>query len=142
MGGAFQDNRIVPYEGLCAGTLTSQKKIKLLDLDEVFIASMPTEASVLLLIGRNPGITQSEIGRILAVQRANMAPLTAMLAHRDLIERTRADGRSQGLMLTPAGKAMAKTLTDRIDAHEARFLPSLSSKERRELIDLVRRIWA
>jgi len=132
-----------PLDGLLGYQLRRASATILADLTRSIedLAFKPTEASVLLLIGRNPGITQSEIGRILAIQRANMAPLTAMLADRDLVERTRTDGRSHGLMLTAAGDSMAKTLSDRIDAHEARFLPALSARERRGLINLVRLIW-
>jgi DNA-binding MarR family transcriptional regulator len=132
-----------PLDGLLGYQLRRASATILADLARSIedLGFKPAEASVLLLIGRNPGITQSEIGRTLAIQRANMAPLTAMLTDRDLVERTRADGRSQGLMLTPAGDTMAKTLADRVEAHEARFLPALSPRERRDLIDLVRRIW-
>jgi hypothetical protein len=34
----------------------------------------PTDASMLVLIGANPGITQSALGQAMGVQRANMAP--------------------------------------------------------------------
>ena len=36
-----------------------------------------TDVSVLLLVAENPGITQSEVGKALDIQRANMAPLVA-----------------------------------------------------------------
>jgi DNA-binding MarR family transcriptional regulator len=39
----------------------------------------PTSVSALLLVGANPGITQSRIGQILAIERANMVPMTANL---------------------------------------------------------------
>lgn len=101
----------------------------------------PTEASVLLLIGANPGVTQSDIGRELAIKRANMAPIAAMLSDRGLIDRTRPDGRSQGLMLSEAGTTLAIELRRRIDEHEARFLPDLSPRDRAALTALVRRVW-
>lgn len=101
----------------------------------------PTEASVLTLIARNPGITQSEIGRVLAIKRANMAPIAALLGERDLIERSRPDGRSQGLNVTAAGAALACEIDRRIDRHEARFLPDLPAADRRALVTLVRRVW-
>ena len=105
------------------------------------LALKPTEASVLLMIAHNPGITQSEVGRILAIKRANMAPIAALLSKRHLVDRIRADGRSQGLELTAAGTALARDVRARIDAHEARFLPDLTLAERNALVDLVRRVW-
>lgn len=68
----------------------------------------PSEASVLLVIQANPGITQSEIGRLLDIARANMAPLTARLAARDLIVRESAGGRSHGLTLSDTGRRQAR----------------------------------
>jgi hypothetical protein len=40
-GGAFQDNRVVPYEGVPAAALDAAQRRHLLDLAEVFIANMP-----------------------------------------------------------------------------------------------------
>ncbi len=105
------------------------------------LALKPAEASVLMLIEANPGITQSDIGRMLGIKRANMAPIAALLTARKLIDRTRADGRSQGLWLNDAGIAMAREVRGRITIHEARFLPDLSIAERDALIALVRRVW-
>ena len=47
----------------------------------------PAEATVLMVIGANPGITQSEVGRLLEIASANMAPLTSRLGRRGLIVR-------------------------------------------------------
>lgn len=41
MGGAHQDNRIVPYEGLLASRLTPQQKRDLLDLVSAYVAPLP-----------------------------------------------------------------------------------------------------
>ena len=59
----------------------------------------PSEASVLLVIEANPNISQSEIGRMLEIAGANMAPLISRLQKRELIERQSVDGRSHGLEL-------------------------------------------
>jgi hypothetical protein len=41
MGGAHQDNRIVPYEGLLASSLTSNQKRDLLELVSAYVAPLP-----------------------------------------------------------------------------------------------------
>jgi len=99
----------------------------------------PSEASVLLVIQANPGITQSEIGRLLDIARANMAPLTARLAARDLIVRESAGGRSHGLTLSDIGRRQARKaqrivaeleseLMDRVPlAQRAAFLRTLKA---------------
>lgn len=62
-----------------------------------------SEASILLLIERNPRITQSDLGRMLGIKRANMVPLAAGLESRGLVTREPVDGRSHGLVPTAAG---------------------------------------
>ncbi|MGE3245874.1 MAG: DUF3500 domain-containing protein [Beijerinckiaceae bacterium] len=41
LGGAFQDNRIVPYEGLRGSDMTREQQRKLLDLVDAYLAPMP-----------------------------------------------------------------------------------------------------
>src|SRR5580704_1942134 len=69
------------------------KRLKTLHLN-------PTDATVLIVIDSNPNAKQSEIGRLLDIARANMAPLSSRIAARKLIERQPVDGRSHGLILT------------------------------------------
>ncbi len=101
----------------------------------------PTSASILLLVGANPGITQSAIGRILQIERANMAPQAAMLTQRELVARTASDGRSQGLRLTTTGKAMATKVRARIATHEQRFIDGFSEAEKAALLRALRSVW-
>lgn len=132
-----------PLEALLGYQLRRASAAFLADLAHTLddLALRPTEASVLLLIERNPGITQSDLGRTLGIKRANMAPLAAMLSARALVDRTRPDRRSQGLQLTDAGEALAAEIAARIATHEARFLPDLSIPERSALVALLGRVW-
>ena len=102
----------------------------------------PADATVLLVIGANPGVTQSEIGRLLAIASANMAPLAARLADRDLIVREAVDGRSQGLTLSDAGQRIAQKVRSIIDDLEASLLERIPAAERapflRVLLELAR----
>lgn len=43
LGGAFQDNRIVPYEGLRASDMTSSQREKLLELVDAYLIPLPEE---------------------------------------------------------------------------------------------------
>jgi len=100
-----------------------------------------TEASILVLIGANPGITQSQLGRVLGIQRANMAPLTAGLLSRDMIKRQNAGGRGQALQLTPEGRSVASECLSRFKSHDAGLLAPFSAVERERLIRNLRTIW-
>ena len=87
----------------------------------------PTEATVLLVIGANPGVIQSEVGRLLGIASANMAPLVARLTDRGLIVREAVDGRSQGLTLSEAGRRIthkAKSIMDDLESHLLARIPA------------------
>ncbi len=94
----------------------------------------PADASTLILIGANPGITQSKIGADLGIQRANMAPMAARLIERGLIVGAPVDGRSTGFRLTTEGEAVTAGARARMDQHDARFMGALPAGQRRELI--------
>jgi len=81
----------------------------------------PAEVTTLLVIAENPDCSQSEVGEALAIKRANMVPIIASLIERGLVARTRVDGRSLALRVTPLGAGQADEAWRRILAHEARF---------------------
>lgn len=95
------------------------------------------DAATLVLIGANPGITQSKIGEALGIQRANMAPMAARLAERGLIVGAPVDGRSIGFRLTAEGEPVAAGARARMDQHDARFMGSLTARQRDDLIALL-----
>lgn len=132
-----------PLESWLGYQLRRASSVMFADLAKTLddLAIRPTEASVLLLIARNPDITQTRIGRILAIKRANMAPIAALLNERDLIDRSRVDGRSQGLHVTRTGADLAHEIERRIGLHEARFLIDLPVEGRRALTALLQRVW-
>jgi DNA-binding MarR family transcriptional regulator len=102
----------------------------------------PAEATVLMVIGANPGITQSEVGRLLEIASANMAPLTSRLGRRALIVRQRVDGRSQALRLSPAGRATTRQVQQIMAAHEAELLARVPASQRRALLHALRMLGA
>ena len=133
---------VVPMESLfgytlrrLSVTLMGSLARRLSDLD-LRIA----EASVLITIGRNEGITQIEAGRALGIQRANMVPLTAALITRGLVSRQVADGRSQALELTAAGRKLAARALAVMHAHDDAFAAGLSSAEKENLVEMLRRL--
>lgn len=98
------------------------------------------EASLLWLVETRSGATQSEIGRTLGVQRANMVPLITKLSGRGLIKKTRVDGRSQGLSLTEAGRSQMEMVKAIIAAHEEKFSACLAGMDRSKLFAMLRSI--
>lgn len=101
----------------------------------------PTSVSVLELVASNPGITQSRIGQALAIERANMTPITANLANQGLLRRSPADGRSHGLHLTKQGRAVVVKVRRRIADHETKFWKEAKAAEREAVLAFLRSLW-
>ncbi len=119
-----------------ASSLTAELGRRLADLD-LRIA----ELSILLLIDANPGITQSELGRMLDIQRANMTPMTAKLAERGLVAREAVDGRSQGLALTAAGRALATQARTVAENFENDLVERVPVELRPHVVPLLSALW-
>jgi DNA-binding MarR family transcriptional regulator len=102
----------------------------------------PTEASVLVVIDANPGITQSEVGRVLEIALPNMTTLTARLINRDLIVRERVDGRSQGLSLSSVGRQLTKKAQQAMTEHEASLLAKIPPAYHKAFLMALLALWA
>jgi DNA-binding MarR family transcriptional regulator len=101
----------------------------------------PTEVAVLMMIDANPNITQSEIGRILDVASANMAPLVSRLAEREWVERQPVNGRSHGLSLTGTGRALMTKVKKALLAHEAELLAKIPASSRQAFLAALQALW-
>lgn len=100
-----------------------------------------SDASLLLLIGSNPGITQSEAGRILDIQRANMVPFIARLEAQGLVRRQQVDGRSQGLSLTSMGEDVMLRARGLIEEYERQLLNKVPSDMRPFVVPILLSLW-
>lgn len=85
------------------------------------IGLRPVEATILIVVSANPDCSQSDIGRMLGIQRANMVPLIAGLIGKDYVRKSPVDGRSQALSLTDAGQAICRQADAVMSAHEERW---------------------
>jgi DNA-binding MarR family transcriptional regulator len=101
----------------------------------------PSEASVLMVIEANPNISQSEIGRMLEIAGANMAPLISRLEKRELVERQPVDGRSHGLELTASGRALNLRAKKETRAHEAQLLAKIPAAHRSAFLTALHALW-
>ncbi len=107
------------------------KRLKALHLN-------PTDATVLNVIEANPNSKQSEIGRLLDIARANMAPLISRLAERGLIERQPVDGRSHGLILSRSGRALIPRIKSAFAEHEEALVKDIPASQRRVFVAALR----
>ncbi len=99
---------------------------------------------ILSVVATNPGISQSQVGAALGIQRANMVSLSNELVERGLMRRDVApeDRRAFALTLTPEGEALLIDCLERIGRHEDQLLAQVSSAERHLLLRLLQRIHA
>ncbi len=99
------------------------------------------DASLLLLIGANPDVTASALGRELDIQRANMVPLLKRLEDGGLIDRNPLDGKSQGLVLTADGEDRRKEALAIIEAFESALLARIPADHRHHLLPALQALW-
>jgi DNA-binding MarR family transcriptional regulator len=110
------------------------KKLSALDLK-------PAEASVLLTIDANPNASSSDVGRLLEIASANMAPLVARLEGKDLIAREPMDGRSHALSLAPRGRSLTNQIKKIVAEHEAALMDKVPASARSAFLKGLRGIW-
>jgi len=100
-----------------------------------------SDASALILIGANPGVTASAIGRALDIQRANMVPLLNKLETAGLIDRVAIDKKSRGLELTALGRKRVAEARKAIDAFENELLERVPLQHRPHLLPALEALW-
>lgn len=100
-----------------------------------------SEATILQIVAANPGISQSALGRMLDIQRANMTPIAARLEARGLVRRLPSDGRSLGLELTDEGQQLAQKARGVIDAFEIELTNRIPEEHRAHLLPALLALW-
>ena len=98
--------------------------------------------AMLMLIEARPGITQSQAGRILDIQRANMVPFVARLEALGVIRRKRVDGRSQALGLTSRGRVLLERARRVVQAHEGVLLGRVPEELRPVVLPVLMALWS
>ncbi len=102
----------------------------------------PGQVGLLVLVSRNPGISQTALAKAVAVERSTLGEAIDRLLKRRLLLRRPApkDRRSYALRLSASGERFLDGLIPRLFAHEDGVAKHLSPKERKTLIALLRRL--
>ncbi|MBL0150190.1 MAG: MarR family transcriptional regulator [Ideonella sp.] len=108
-----------------------------LDLNEV-------EFSILSLIGRNPGLTPTQLCAELGLLPPNLTKLLARLDRRQLLDRQvpASDKRAVCLNLSRAGTELLAQAESTAVTLEAEASSALSARQRETLITLLQKIYA
>jgi DNA-binding MarR family transcriptional regulator len=99
----------------------------------------PSDAGVLRLLGRHPGISQRALADRLGAVPSRVVALVDSLEQRGLVARTRSvvDRRTHELTLSDDGQAALRLLRSAAERHEQAMLGPLSDAERRALGELL-----
>lgn len=102
----------------------------------------PPRFTALVIIGANPGISQSTLGKVLGIARSGAMLVTDWFEARGLVERRRhpGDDRAWGLYLTRKGEQLTERMKCRVLQLDRRRTPGLKEKDRRQLLGLLEKL--
>ena len=108
------------------------------------IGEKPGRFATLTLIGRNPGISQTELSHANGRDKSSLTPVVEDLVRRGLIKRVRLrhDRRAYRLNLTPAGRRTLAQLTACARRHERNLDRIIGRRERKRFIAVLKKIAA
>ncbi len=100
------------------------------------------QVACLWLVGDNPGISQTDIARILRMDRATIMAIVNRLQARKYLVRGRSssDRRRQTLDLTPDGETALKEAMSAIREHEAWLKSRFTARELKKFMEILVRI--
>jgi DNA-binding MarR family transcriptional regulator len=101
----------------------------------------PGNFAAMMVIRKNPGITQVALGRAISRDKSTVTPLIQELQRRGLVSRRRSasDRRSITLELTRAGEATLEDLLVHARAHNRR-LDTILGKQKAAFLEQLRKI--
>ena len=104
----------------------------------------PGRFAALILIDRNPGISQTALARAIGSDKSTLTPVLDNLAKRGLISRarTRSDRRLYQLSLTDAGRKVMRAMQDCAERHEQELDAIVGPRDRAQFVNILRKISA
>jgi len=100
-----------------------------------------SETAVVMLIGANPGIAASTVGRELDIQRANLTRLLARLEEDGFLTRELLDGKSHAVALTAAGQELHDRIAAVVSEFERSMLDRVPPEHRDHLLPALQALW-
>lgn len=106
------------------------------------VAITPGQFGVLAVINSNPGLSQTQLGNALGIDRSTVVAVIDRLEARGLVVRAAQpnDRRSHALQLAEAGIALLHRLEAMVREHEQQIARELTSEDQRLLISLLDRV--
>ena len=102
----------------------------------------PGQFGVLTVIDKNPGLSQTQLGNALGIDRSTVVAVIDRLESRGLVARAAAPGdrRSHALKLSEPGSRLLRRLEELVRGHERHIARHLSAEDQALLIKLLDRV--
>jgi DNA-binding MarR family transcriptional regulator len=102
----------------------------------------PGEYGLLTMLDVNPGISQVNLAAVYKLDKSTLSLAVGRLIKRGLVRRTRSreDERYYALWLLRPGRVLLQRVRERVEAQERTMDAVLHRGERRNLLDMLRRI--
>jgi DNA-binding MarR family transcriptional regulator len=101
-----------------------------------------TMISILCVLYHTPGLSQSDLARLIKVERMTAGVHVERCVARGLVSRKKVPGdrRRYALALTPKGRRAIHDIRRRVPVHEDRLSKRLTAAERRQLVTLLDKV--
>lgn len=101
-----------------------------------------TDFTVLVVIGRTPGLKQQTVGAALQIHPPNLNAIMDRLCQLDLVRRTagRSDRRAYALSLTPQGERVLAEAKEAHTKHDQRLLACLQGLDTAAVLSALKRL--
>ena len=101
---------------------------------------LPGHLTVLILIQKNPGLSQSAIAEAAGLDRSSLVPVLKSFEKEKLIRRkpSTIDKRSNVMIITPKGEAFIEEMTPSICALENEAITTLGRRKHAQLVSLLK----
>ncbi|MBU4611172.1 MarR family transcriptional regulator [Achromobacter sp. GG226] len=98
--------------------------------------------AAIVLIGQNPGITQTALGKAMGRDKSSLTPILEDLVRRDFVlrERSDADRRRYGLTLSSHGQQAWSSLERCAAEHERELARCIEPEDRERFLQILQRI--
>jgi DNA-binding MarR family transcriptional regulator len=102
----------------------------------------PVQYAAILAIRLNPGIDQTALCNMVAIDRSTIGDVVGRLERKKLIKRLPGaqDRRSKLLHITPAGRKLLDEIEPAVEATQKRILAPLTAKERKLLVAMLEKL--
>jgi DNA-binding MarR family transcriptional regulator len=102
----------------------------------------PVQYAALAAIDSHPGLDQTELCHLIAIDRSTVGDVVTRLERKKLIRRTAGaeDRRTKAVFVTPAGRKLLDGIEPFVETTQARILEPLTAGERTALVRMLKKL--